>query len=97
MKMLAYTCLFIFLVLPITLLAQNKRLLVGANNTGIAFGSSFKTNGIRINFWDKAIKKSNGISIAVKSQSYNSNGIGVGLLLMLDSLSNGIRIGGLHR
>lgn len=95
MKMLTYTCLFIFLVLPITLFAQNKRLLLGTNNTGIAFGNSFKTNGIRFNFWDKAIKKSNGISIAIKSQSYSSNGIGLGLLLMLDSLSNGIRIGGI--
>jgi hypothetical protein len=95
MKMLTYTCLFIFSVLPVTLLAQNKRLLLGTNNTGIAFGNSFNTNGIRFNFWDKVIKKSNGFSIAVNSQSYSSNGIGVGLLLMLDSVSNGIRIGGI--
>lgn len=88
-------CLFIFSVPTITLPAQNKRLLLGTKNTGIALGNSSKTNGIRFNLWDKVIKKSNGISIAVKSQSYSSNGIGVGLLLMLDSLSNGIRIGGI--
>ena len=93
--MLIVICSFILSLLPITLLAQNKRLLLGTNTTGVAFGNSFKTSGIRFNFWDKAIKKSNGISIAVKSQAYSSNGIGVGLLLMFDSLSNGIRIGGI--
>ncbi len=95
MKILSFICLSIFSVLPIILVAQNKRLLLGVSNTGVAFGNSLKTNGIRFNLWDKAIKQSNGISISVKSQSYSSNGIGLGLLLMLDSVSNGIRIGGI--
>jgi hypothetical protein len=86
----------IFLVLLSTLLfGQNKQFSLGVKCNGISIGNSANYNGLRINFEDKNVNSVNGLNIAGVSDIGKLNGISIGVLVSLDSYSNGIDIGGL--
>jgi hypothetical protein len=87
--------LLILFLLPILLSAQNRHFKIGIKNNGICFGNSSKFNGIRTNFIDKNVKDINGISICGQTESQKTNGISLGLYLSMDSIMNGLQIGGL--
>lgn len=84
--------------LQITLLqAQQKHLQIGSKHSGLAFGHSTHTNGLRFNLWDKKTQtiNVNGITVAGKTKSFRVNGVAVGALLALDTVCNGIKIAGI--
>jgi hypothetical protein len=86
----------VLLVLVSTyLFGQNKHLGLGIKRYGLSIGNSANYNGIRINFEDKNVNEINGLNIAGISDIGKLNGMNIGILFSLDSLSNGIEIGGL--
>jgi hypothetical protein len=87
--------LVIVCIQPIISIGQNKHITIGYLDNGVVFGNSKKSNGIRLNFWDKSVKFINGINATLKSNSQKSNGISIGLIANNDSIGNGIFFGGL--
>lgn len=66
---------------------------MGTKTKGIGLGNFKNYTGIRFNIWDKRVQVSNGLSVAVKSQTKVKNGISIGLLYTEDSISNGLSLG----
>lgn len=82
-------------LIPILIHGQNRHLTIGCNDNGIIIGNSKKSNGLRLNLWDRDIDTINGLSISGLSESAKTNGISLGLIANFDSTINGISIGGL--
>ncbi len=86
----------LFLILAwstsLSAISQNKHLHLGYKNSGICFGNSAISNGIRFNIWDKKAIKQNGINLTLFSKTRSSNGLSVGIYSD-DSISNGLKIG----
>lgn len=87
--------ILLILLLSINVTGQNGHLCLGYKDNGICFGNSRNFNGIRLNAWDKNVNKINGLNISGLSRTKILSGLSIGIIASFDSISNGIKIGGL--
>ena len=75
--------------------AQHKHLSLGVNHAGVCIGNSASTNGVRLNLWDRQVRKVNGMNLSFRSKARIINGVSTGILISSDTVCNGVKIGGL--
>ncbi len=78
-----------------TSFGQNRFFYISKKEAGVCFGNSAQFNGLRLNLFDKYVKKINGVNLAIISSSKELNGISIGVITDGVSLSNGISVGGI--
>jgi hypothetical protein len=87
--------LAIILIIPILVYGQNKSFRLGYKHNGFVVGNSKRTNGVRLNLWDKEAERINGINLSARSGVRKMNGMSFGLILNTDTINNGVKIAGL--
>ena len=98
MKQTEYTFLRFIMILGLIIFSlitfsQNKHLSIGYRDVGICLGNSKNYSGLRLNIFDRNVKRINGINIIGFSEDGSFNGISIGFSLNHDSVSNGISLG----
>ena len=74
---------------------QNNYLSVGYRYNGLVFGNAEKTNGIRLNAYDRDTEKVNGINLSFLAGATKHRGVEVGILSTGGYSTNGVSIGGI--
>lgn len=83
--------LFLLLTFYINANSQRKYLSLGSRHAGVCIGNSFDYNGLRINLFDKDVKRVTGFNLSANKKSRISNGLSVAFFT-LDSTQNGVSV-----
>ena len=87
LHLLLFVCVFTY--------AQNKHFTLGINDSGLCFGNSENTNGVRFNFLDKNVRTVNGLNVTLLKEDGRNNGISLALISLESTTSNGIFANGI--